>query len=233
LSKVIKNFDDSVQAEACRAFDMAEVGGEALRIIRTAEQEAELILSDARTEAEAIKRRAHADGLKEALEAAKTRLEKQLAEEIKSRRAKEVDELVRVLGDAITEVNARRDGMERDARRDLVGLAIAVAAAVVKREVQCSDEVARLNLEEAIRLSARRSKILVRLSEQDVQIADAMLAEQQLLQTSPESAVEIIASSEIEPGGCVIESATGLIDARIETQLQEIETLLLGSEPND
>ena len=50
------------------------------------------------------------------------------------------------------------------------------------------------------------------------------------LSSDETSAVEFVPSAEIMPGGCLIESASGSVDARIETQLREIERTLVGEE---
>jgi len=159
-------------------------------------------------------------------------LERQIAEEIRNTRLREVTNLVKSLQRQIAEINDRRERIGREAKEHLISLALRIARSVVKREVACSDDVARLNLAEAVRLSARRAKLLVRVSEMDMNMLEGLLGAQALAQ-EPDSAVEIVPSAEIEPGGCLVESASGSVDARIETQLAEIEKVLIGGRGNE
>ena len=231
MSKVIKNFDSSAHSEASRAFDMAEVGDEAAEIIATAEEIAARILEDAKAEAEAMLKRARLEGLDQGKAAVRGRVEQQLEEEIRKARSREVANLVKTLQTLISEVNDWRDTLARDSKEQLISLAINIARSVVKREVKCSRDVARLNVEEAIRLSARRSKLLIRVSEMDMTMLETLLGEGPFVRDS-DSAVALVPSSEILPGGCLIESPSGSVDARVETQLREIEKVLLEGPDN-
>jgi len=47
------------------------------------------------------------------------------------------------------------------------------------------------------------------------------------------SEIEIVASASVSPGGCVIESELGIIDARLETQLKCLEDALVRGVPAD
>lgn len=231
MSKVIKNFDASTQKQASRAFDMAEVGEEAQQIIASAEETAAQLIHEAETEAEVLRKQASEKGIEEGKAAVKGRLEQQLAEEIRNARSRDVANLVRTLQTVLAEINEYRDRLVRESKEQLIELAINVARSVIKREVQCAGDVAQLNLDEAIRLSVRRSKLLVRISEMDMKTLEDTLGEQPLPQEG-ESGIEIVASPEILPGGCLVESASGSVDARIETQLREIEKTLLGTDDN-
>ena len=232
MSKVIKNFDGSTQADGSRVFDMTEVGEEAREIVASAEDKARRIIEDAGTEAESLREQARTEGLEQGKAAARGRLEEQLGEEIRKARSRDVANLVKTLQTQIAEVNEWRDTLARDAKEQLIELAVGIARSVIKREVTCSEDIARLNIDEAIRLSARRSRLLIRVSEMDMKTLETMLDGKQMAQ-HPDSAIELLPSSEILPGGCLIESANGSVDARIETQLQEIEKTLVGERGND
>jgi flagellar assembly protein FliH len=230
LSKVIKNFDASTQASGTKALCLAEVGDEARQIMTTAQEKARQILYDAAVEADRLRRAAEEKGFAEGKAAVTAKIEAQVTEEIRQAHAREVAELVKTLQTVIRDVDQRRDRLVRESKEQLVMLAVNIARAVVKREVACSGEVAKLNLEAAVALSARRSKLVVRVSESDVETLRALLGENApgSLMAGTDSAIELRPSSEIMPGGCLIESAAGSVDARIETQLREIEKVLLG-----
>jgi len=229
LSRVIKKFDDSVHADASRAFEVTEVGDDAREIVASAKERAETIVAEARSDAEQIRREAHEKGLEEGKAAVAETLEAQIAEEIRKSRSREIEHLVKSLTTMIREVNDYRGRLMLDSKEQLISLAVSIARSVIKREVKQSEDVAKLNLEEAIRLSAKRSRLLIRVSEMDMKTLEDVLERQRLVRDE-QSAVEFIPSPEIMPGGCLIESASGAVDARIETQLGEIEKVLIGED---
>ena len=61
--------------------------------------------------------------------------------------------------------------------------------------------------------------------------ADAPLVRQRMDRikeyTSINSDIEVVSSSSVPRGGCVIESELGIIDARLETQLKCLENILV------
>lgn len=227
MPRVIKNFEGSRQARDSRVFDMTELGEEARRIIASAEDEAARILLEAKAEAERLRSEAYARGLEKGKSAVRGEIELRLAEEIRNARHRETLSLVNSLRAMIARIDESRDRLLHDAKEQLISLAIHIARSVVKREVRCADDVARLNLDEAIRLSARRSKLLIHVSEMDMNMLETVLNGQPLV-NDHQAAVELVPSSEILPGGCLVETASGTVDARIETQLGEIEKVLLG-----
>jgi flagellar assembly protein FliH len=229
LSKVIKQFDPASHGPGARPFDMAEIGQEGRRIISTAQETARQILVNAAKEVEERKKEAYRKGLAEALAEARDRHERAIAEEVRRERFSEVDALVKALRDVIAQIDGERDRLVRDSKSQLVTLAVRIAEAVIKREVRGSDDVARLNLEKAIQLSARHSSLTVRVSESDMTTLNRVLGDNPAF-NSGDSSVELVPSAEIMPGGCLVQSTSGEVDARIETQLREIEKTLIGEE---
>jgi flagellar assembly protein FliH len=228
LSKVIKG----TEASDARAFEAIEVGEEAHEIVAEAKTRAAAILEEARAEGETLRAKAREEGFAEGKAAVDDRLEKQIAEEMRKARSGDVADLVKALNAMIREVNDYRGRLMLDSKQQLISLAIHIAETVIKREVASADDVAKLNLEEAIRLSAKRSRLLVRVSETDMKMLEDLLGDAPLVREEA-SAVELVPSAEILPGGCLVESAQGAVDARIDTQLREIEKVLLGEDADD
>ena len=211
---------------------MMEVGEDARAAIASAEDAARSILAEAEANAETIRRDAWDAGFAEGKAALVARLEQQVAADVRRIREAEVASLVQALRAAVDEVVRRRDRLERDAKDQIVALAVNIARVVVKREIALTPEIAKLNLEEAIRLSARRAKLIVRVSETDMKTLGGILGPSALA-ADADAPVEMVPSNDIQPGGCLIESASGAVDARVETQLREIEKLLLGEPPRE
>ena len=227
MSNVIKNFNATNHAASSRAFDMAEIGEEAREIIANAEETARHILDEAALQAEALRKEGYAHGVEDGKAAVGVQFERQVVDEVRRARSREVTELVVMLQEMVAGINEQRDRLVRESKEQLIALALNIARTVVKREVQCAPEIVKLNIDEAIRLSARRSKLLVRVSEADMETLEFLLGGPAAL-SQGDSAVELVSSHEVPRGGCVIESTAGSVDARVETQLKEIEKALLG-----
>jgi flagellar assembly protein FliH len=139
---------------------------------------------------------------------------------------KEVGERMQGLFDAIARETARFTGdLERDAYR----FAIAVAERIVKREITLDDAVVMRQMREAVRRIVGVEVITVRVHPDDETLLRSHRA---ALLTSSDSVREILIEGDetIERGGCILESATGNVDARIGSQLRQIETALFGSQ---
>ncbi len=111
--------------------------------------------------------------------------------------------------------------------RDGVKLAIAIAERIVKREVQVDSETVLRQIQEAIRRLVGVDKVKIRVHPNDEELVRSMRSS--LIAGSDavrELAIEMDES--IAPGGCVLESDSGNVDASISTQLERIESALFG-----
>lgn len=135
------------------------------------------------------------------------------------------EERLRVLMENIARETARFTGdLEREAYR----FAIAVAERIVKREIALDESVVLRQMREAIRRIIGAETITMRVHPADEALVrshrSAMLA-------SADAVREILIEGDdtIERGGCILESATGNVDARIGTQMRQIESALFGA----
>ena len=78
---------------------------------------------------------------------------------------------------------------------------------------------------EAIRCCKERGRMLVKVAPQDFEWLNARRRE--LLEDGSATEVELVADTQVKWGGCVIEGASGNLDARLETQMQRLRDTLL------
>ena len=196
----IQPFDlKSFDAEVQAAADL-----ERLRIeIRQAEAERDRIRDDARREGREL---AKADGI----EAAR-------------RDAAPLADLLRRAAEALKD---RQSELTTLAERDLVKLALRIAAKVVKKEI-AAGTVAVENLRRAIELTASRREIRVLLHEQDLARIDEYLPDLRR-EFSDLQKIALEPSPAVEPGGVIVQTREGSVDATIAAQLDQIERGLLG-----
>lgn len=200
----LRAFDDEVQAQA----DLARL----LEEIKAAEAQRDAIRDAARREGLEL-------GRLDALEQA-SRVERE-------RVAAETAGLTDLLRKVASSVEEKRAALAGAAERDLVKLALAVAAKIVKAEIRGGRPVAEGNLRRAIELTARRQEVRVLLHPADLSRIEEYLPELRREFTDLQKVV-LESSDAVGAGGVVIQTRDGSVDASIAAQLEEIERGLLG-----
>ncbi len=195
---------------ASRPFSFVDFQLQAAEIVDRARLDAAEIAREARSDAERIREQARAEGRNEGREAALREERKRLAGETQ----KAIDLIVHIIRD----VDARRDALAAEAERDLVRLALAIAARIVKAEVKGKRPVAEENVRAAMTLAAHRQGVVARVHPDDLKLIELPRLGPVTLQADPG----------VDRGGCVVELHPGDIDLRIATQLEQIEQGLLG-----
>jgi len=115
----------------------------------------------------------------------------------------------------------------RDFDKAIVTLALAIARRIVARDIEIDEGAVLARSHEAIRKIVGVDKIKIHINPADEEYIREHRSE---LNSYADSVKEIIieADSKVEPGGCVIESDLGNIDARVSTQFELIEEALQG-----
>ena len=136
-------------------------------------------------------------------------------------REKELASSAEALKKFILEVeNIRRSILERGEAR-VLNLVIAVAGKIVRQEVATDRDVILGVLREAVKNVLDRDRIKIRLNPRDHErlskLTPALISGFEGIRSISLEAVETIS-----PGGAVIETAFGEVDATIEQQLEEI-----------
>jgi flagellar assembly protein FliH len=86
-------------------------------------------------------------------------------------------------------------------------------------------EGAVATVREAVRRSKERGRLLVRVSPEDFELLNARRRE--LLEGAVAGEVDLVADPKVKLGGCLLEGASGSLDARLELQLQRLREVLV------
>lgn len=115
--------------------------------------------------------------------------------------------------------------LEQDAYR----FALAVAERVVKHEITLDESVVMRQIRDSMHRIIGVETITVRVHPDDETL---VRSHRPVLLSSSDSVREIIIEGDdtVERGGCILESATGNVDARIGSQLRQIESALFGTQ---
>ncbi len=108
----------------------------------------------------------------------------------------------------------------------VVRIAVEVARRIVRRELTVDPGLITRTAEVALEQMMSASQITVRVHPLDAQVLHATLSE---IVPAPDraEALEIVPDGSIEPGGCVVESDRGIVDARLRTQFEAMQARLL------
>jgi flagellar assembly protein FliH len=196
----LRSFDADVEARA----DLERVRAE----LRTLEAERDRLRAEIRR-----------DGLEDA--------RREAFEEASKTIAAETAALGDLLRKAATAVDAKRSELAAVGERDLVKLALAVAAKIVKAAVVLDRPVAEENLRRAVELTARRRELRVLLHPEDLARVEAYLPALRR-DFSDLQALPLEADPSVARGGVIVQTREGSVDATIAAQLDQIERGLLG-----
>lgn len=106
--------------------------------------------------------------------------------------------------------------------REVVRLSLEIAKKVVKREVAVDEELILALAKVALNRLADQTLITVRVNPKDCQ---SILNHRQspAHRDSLDEGIRLVEDPMITRGGCLIETESGVIDARVEEQFREIE----------
>ena len=117
-----------------------------------------------------------------------------------------------------------------DARTDAIRLAIAIARRVVKRVTalpEVASAVAVDNAAEALEIVGRQTDVALHVNPADFDAITAFAAG--LVESGRESRhVRLVADPSVAPGGCLLTTAEGRVDASLEKQVDRIAEWLVG-----
>jgi flagellar assembly protein FliH len=108
----------------------------------------------------------------------------------------------------------------------LIELAVVVAERIVERQLGAdADLVARL-VHSAVEAAAALPVLRVRVSPRDYPLLTKTWVDQTF---SSVDAPELVEDASIEPGGCVVDTVSGFVDAQLSTRIAELRQQILAS----
>ncbi len=140
--------------------------------------------------------------------------------------AKLLDKLKKILAETMNRRNEIIDSSEGQ----LIDVSILIAKRVVKMLTERDKGIVVRNIQEALRRVKGRTKITIRVNIDDLEISARHKDEFYQMLDKIEG-VSVLEDPNVDVGGCLIETDFGDIDARINTQLNEIETAIKEVQP--
>jgi flagellar assembly protein FliH len=194
--------------------DLEAVRAEAEAIRLKAIQDAERIREQARREGY---QRGYDDGYHDGAREAQQRAEAELQHTIETLRAQ--------LQQVIQGVHAQHEAYLQHAEAQMLDLALEIARKVVREELKLQPAHVLAIVRDTLRRVQGFGRLRIRVNPLDVDLVRQNRPS--LLQVvDGVEGIEIVEDRRVDQGGCIIETEQGVYDARIRTQLGEIERVL-------
>lgn len=220
---IVKKAEEAAFAEVKKQTNQAQVikteaEQNASEIIKNANLEAERIIQQAREEEAKIKESAiqegYAEGYKKGVEEGQA----------------EVDRLIQRIHKIIEAVMVRREEILQETEQQIVELVILMARKVVKVISENQKTVVLSNVLSALKKIKARGNVTIRVNLEDIKLATANIDEF-IKRVEKVNGISVIEDSTIDKGGCIVETDFGAIDARISSQLSELENKIMEVSP--
>ncbi len=198
-------------------FEDVEISEEELPLLGPVQEKADRMLANAQHQAQEIIERAkdEIDRLREdARFQGNEEGKRQAIEQASSQFADSMD----VMNQAIV---ARRK-IIRDAEGEILRLSLKVAEQIIRSEVSLHRDVCLNIVSEAIGRVTDREQIIIKVNREDAEYIKKYKDRIGGIVDGVKS-LSILEDSQVEPGGCVIETNLGYVDARISTKIKAIE----------
>ena len=221
--RIIKAAEDTAFAEVKRQTDQAAV------IKADAENEAAQIVEKAKAEAAQIVAEAQAQHDKLVSEARNEGFE-QGSQEGYQKGAAEVERLIERMHKILEAVMQRREEILQDTEGQIVELVILMARKVIKILSENQKNVIMANTVAALRKVKTRGEVTLRVNIEDVKLTTAH-ADEFIQHVENVQGITVQEDSSVEKGGCIVETDFGASDARISSQLTELENKILEVSP--
>jgi flagellar assembly protein FliH len=221
--EIVKKAEDAAFDEVKRQTDQAQIlksdaQRDADEILKKAQSDALKIVAEAHTEESKIKEDARKNGYDEGRESG-----------YKDGSA-EAGRLVDRMHNILDAVMQRREEILRETETQIVELVILMTRKVVKIISDNQKSVIMSNVLAALKKMKGRGDVTLRVNLEDVKLTTEHI-DDFIKRVENIKGITVLEDSSVEKGGCIVETDFGAIDARISSQLNELEQRILEISP--
>jgi len=220
---IIHDAQDAAFQEVKRRTDEAAV------IKQQAEIEAEKIINEAKDKAVEIE-----NEVRQSLEGERKKARDEGREEGRQEGygegKTEVERLVQRTQVILERAQDKRGEILSETEKEIVALVLLIARKVIKIISENQRDVIVSNVVQSLRKIKGRGSVIIRVNMADLQLATEH-KDEFIKMVEGASSVQIVEDSTVDSGGCIIETDFGEIDARISSQLAELESKILEVSP--
>ncbi|MDD5789690.1 MAG: flagellar assembly protein FliH [Spirochaetia bacterium] len=220
---IIENAKKAAFDEVKRQTDEAQVikaqaESEAQKIVADAKEQADQIHAAAEIEKNELKKNAYDEGLKEG--------QKNGYDSGKEEVNRMIDRSHKILEAVLN----RREQILSETEEQIVQLVLLMTRKVVKVMSDNQKSVVMANVLSALKKVKARGEVTIRVNLEDVKLTTEHIKDF-TEQVESVSGITVVEDSSVDKGGCIVETDFGAIDARISSQLSELENKILEISP--
>ena len=236
--------------EALKLQREAELNAQAEQIINNAKEQAFAIIKEKNDEAQIIKMNAEDDArdILEKATAEAQRIEEGIAEKEKkiiseareigykdgwdegiNKANGEVERLTERMHDMINGIINKRTSIFIEAEQQIISLVLSIARKVIKVLSENQKNVVINNVIHSLKKLSTRKNIAIRVNLADLELTTQY--KDKFIKIAETENIKILEDTTVDKGGCIIETDFGTLDARISSQLHEIEDKIQGMVP--
>jgi len=142
----------------------------------------------------------------------------------------EVQRLIERTQTVLERAQDKRAEILSETEQEIIDLVLLISRKVIKVISENQRNVIISNVVQALRKVKGRGNIIIRVNMSDVKLTTEHIKDFIKLLEGAKS-IQVVEDSSVDPGGCIIETDFGEIDARISSQLSELETKILEISP--
>lgn len=221
--QIVKRAEEAAFAEVKRQTDQAQI------IKAEAEKNAEIIITEAQTKAQTIIENAKVEQETIRSNAQKEGYDNGNKEGYENGK-QEAERLIDRMHKIIDAVMLRREEILNETEHQIVELVILMARKVIKIISENQKSVIMSNVLQALKKVKTRGDITVRVNLADVKLTSEH-TDEFIKRVENIKGITVLEDSSVEKGGCIVETDFGAIDARISSQLSELEQKIMEISP--
>ncbi len=221
--QIVKNAETAAFAQVKHQTDQAQIiknqaQKEAEEIVAKAHAEAEQILAKARAEETEVYNKANHEGFEKG------------REDGYQQGNQEAQRLIERIHTMTESIQNRRQEILDNTEQQIVDLVVLMTRKVVKILGENQKNVIMANVVQALKKVKGRGEVTLRVNLADVKLTTDHISDF-IRQVENIKNIHVVEDSSVERGGCIVETDFGAIDARISSQLSEMETKILSISP--
>lgn len=136
-----------------------------------------------------------------------------------SREKKKAGPIQEILVDATKCMHQHHQMVRGKAQADGIGMALELADRIIKHAIHSDPEAGSQNLRKVIQFAVNHEHVKIKLNPEDVKIVEIIILES-FPDVDVDQQFEFITDRSIHRGGCLVETDHGIVDARIDQQLE-------------
>ncbi len=221
--EIVKKAEDAAFAEVKRQTDQAQIiktqaENEAAKLKAEAKAEADNIIAEAQAERDKIINESKKQGYDTGYEAGYQDGQK------------EAERLVERMHNILDAVMKRREEILSETEYQIVELVVLMARKIVKIISENQKTVIMNNVLQALKKVKGRGDVTIRVNLEDVKLTTEH-TQDFIDRVEAVKSITVVEDTTVEKGGCIVETDFGAIDARISSQLTELEQKILEISP--